>query len=775
MRPEGLVAPRHPDSLTNSKQVTPRLQTTTDCQHYGFMPDYKHPLRFGSFISPTNSKPLLPVDLATLSEDLGLDLVTFQDHPYQARFHDTWTLIAWVAAKTSRIHLSGNVLNLPLRQPAVLARALASLDLLTNGRVELGIGSGGFFDQMATMGAPLLTPAAAVTSLDEALDVIRGIWDTGNPAALDAGGKFHRVAGAQRGPTPAHDIPIWVGAYKPRMQRIIGRKGDGWLPSLPWLKPGDVAAGNHVIDQSARKAGRDPRSITRLMNVTPECSAEAMAELAIEHGVSVFIMGTDDPEELRRFAEVSAPEIRNRVGHARCHGDPAQTSRRAVREFRSEPVPATIAEHALGPTERGYARYTSAYFRGARPGMVLRPHTPAQVQDAVRFAVRHRDVPLSLFSGGHGLSGRSLNNGGLVIALDAMNDITVTDVSRVRVGPGARWGEIARTLAPHGLAITSGDSGGVAAGGLVTTAGIGWFAREHGLTIDRLRSVEIVTAAGELVHASAEKNADLFWAVRGAGANFGAVVSFELDAHPVPEKVGLAMLQFVPDDVAAFLEAWGSAIEAAHPSVTGTLNISPNRPGAPVALHAMIVVGSADPDTVTERLRAITALAPVANHSVQMTPYSALLELPPGGETQQGHGEPVSHSGLVAHLSADVAQALSELPASGAPFLLSVRSAGGAVADTPADATAYAWRDANFLIAALVGGHSAAFEQRWSTLIPLFEGMYLSFETDTGKEVIARAFPPDHLQRLVALKRRWDPTGLFRDNFFIDPDAGPAN
>ena len=122
------------------------------------MPDYKHPLRFGSFISPTNSKPLLPVDLATLSEDLGLDLVTFQDHPYQARFHDTWTLIAWVAAKTSRIHLSGNVLNLPLRQPAVLARALASLDLLTNGRVELGIGSGGFFDQMATMGAPLLTP-----------------------------------------------------------------------------------------------------------------------------------------------------------------------------------------------------------------------------------------------------------------------------------------------------------------------------------------------------------------------------------------------------------------------------------------------------------------------------------------------------------------------------------------------------------------------------------------------------------------------------------------
>src|ERR1700753_806088 len=122
------------------------------------MPDYGHPLRFGSFITPVNAPPDQPVRLAVLSEQLGLDLVTFQDHPYQASFLDTWTLLTWVAAQTERIALSGNVLNLPLRQPAVLARSAASLDLLSGGRFELGIGAGGFWDALAGMGRRRLTP-----------------------------------------------------------------------------------------------------------------------------------------------------------------------------------------------------------------------------------------------------------------------------------------------------------------------------------------------------------------------------------------------------------------------------------------------------------------------------------------------------------------------------------------------------------------------------------------------------------------------------------------
>lgn len=733
------------------------------------MTDYLHPLRFGSFVTPIAASPQHPVDMAMLSEELGLDLVTFQDHPYQAVFQDTWTLIAWVAARTSKIHVSGNVLNLPLRQPAVLARALASLDRLSDGRVELGIGTGGYFDAMATMGAPLLTPAQAVSGLDEALDIIRGLWDTSTEAPLHVEGQYHRVSGAARGPAPAHDIPIWVGAYKPRMQRIIGRKGDGWLPSLPWMKPGDIERGNRIIDESAQKAGRDPRDVTRLMNVTPQYDADDMAELAIKHGVSVFIMGSDDPQEIRKFAQATAPRIRERVEKARRGGSSAPAPSEA-RVFRDDPLPERIAGRSLLPKDRGYARYTSGYFRGARPGLVIRPESPDEVQEAVRFAGRHRDVPLGLFSGGHGMSGRSLNNDGIVIALDALNEITVDAGNRVRLGPGARWGEVAKALAPHGLAITAGDSGGVGVGGLATTAGIGWLAREHGLTIDHLRSVDVVTADGDLVRASADENSDLFWAMRGAGANFGAAVSFEFDAHPVAAQVGFAMLVFAPDDVASFLAAWGATIENADPTVTGTLMISPTTPGSATAVQALIVVNEHDPNIVVERLQPFAALAPMANQSVQMVPYAALLELPAGGEQQHGRGEPHGHAGLARHLDGDVSQALAELLASRSSFVLSIRSAGGAVAKQSSDSAAYAWRDANFLIA-MLGSGTGEVEQRWADLVPHLEGMYLSFETDTGPDVLTRAFPPDHLSRLRQLKATWDPTGLFRDNFYIAPEG----
>lgn len=290
--------------------------------------------------------------------------------------------------------------------------------------------------------------------------------------------------------------------------------------------------------------------------------------------------------------------------------------------------------------------------------------------------------------------------------------------------------------------------------------------REHGLTIDHLRSVEVVTADGELVQASADKNPDLFWGMRGAGANFGIAVSFEFDTDLIGPQVGFALLLYVPEDIAAFLQDWGAAIEHAHPSVTGTLMISPA--GRQTAVQALIVVDSDDPDTIVERLQPFAGLAPLANQSVQLTPYSALLVPPPGTETQHGHGEPDGHSALARHLDTDVAKGLAELLESNANFILSVRSAGGATANVPPDATAYAWRDANFLVVTL-GGGTADFEKRWTRLRQHMEGMYLSFETDTGPEILARAFPAAHLERLRDLKAHWDPAGLFRDNFYIDP------
>src|SRR5690606_17708300 len=246
------------------------------------MTDYGHDLLFGSFITPTSASPERVVALTQASEAAGLDLATFQDHPYQPAFLDTWTLLSYVAARTETIRLAPNVANLPLRPPAVLARAAASLDILSGGRLELGLGAGGFWDAIEAMGGTRLTPGESVDALSEGIDVIRAVWDTSTRERLVLDGEHHRLAGAKRGPAPAHDIGIWVGAYKPRMLRLVGRKADGWLPSLAYLESlDDIADGNATIDEAASAAGRDPRSVRRLLNIGGQLTAQRSSRLLV--------------------------------------------------------------------------------------------------------------------------------------------------------------------------------------------------------------------------------------------------------------------------------------------------------------------------------------------------------------------------------------------------------------------------------------------------------------------------------------------------------------
>ena len=140
------------------------------------MPDYRQPLEFGSFLTPSAGDPARVVDLALVSERAGLDLVTIQDHPYQSRFLDTWTLLSWIAARTTTVTVAPNVANLPLRGPVILARSAASLDRLSGGRVELGLGSGAFWDAVAANGGPRRSAGQAVTALADAIAVIRALW-----------------------------------------------------------------------------------------------------------------------------------------------------------------------------------------------------------------------------------------------------------------------------------------------------------------------------------------------------------------------------------------------------------------------------------------------------------------------------------------------------------------------------------------------------------------------------------------------------------------------
>ncbi|TAM71721.1 MAG: LLM class flavin-dependent oxidoreductase [Microbacteriaceae bacterium] len=284
---------------------------------------YGHELQFGTFITPVNNPPSQAVELAVLSEELGYDLVTFQDHPYQSAFFDTWTLLTWVAASTQHIRLSPNVLNLPLRPPAVIARAAASLDLLSGGRFDLGLGAGSFWDAIASMGGRRLSPGQAVDALSEAIDVMRALWQAGDRSPLRVDGEYYMLHGAKRGPAPAHDIPIWLGAYKPRMLRLTGRKADGWLPSLGYFKPGDLQAANAMIDAAAVRAGRDPRAIRRLVNIggtfdgSSAQRVQQLLPLVLEDGIGTFILGSDEPDVLRRFALEVAPALRDAVATAR--------------------------------------------------------------------------------------------------------------------------------------------------------------------------------------------------------------------------------------------------------------------------------------------------------------------------------------------------------------------------------------------------------------------------------------------------------------------------
>jgi len=196
------------------------------------MPDFGHHLEFASFPEPKSTPPTYALDLAVQSERWGYDVVAIQDHPYQGGYLDTITLMTWVAAKTDRIRVVSNVLNMALRSPVIVAKTAATLDLLSDGRFELGLGAGFFWDAIESVGGRRLNPAQATTALEEAIDIIRGAWSAHGPTPLDYSGATHSVAGMQRGPSPSHPLPIWIGALKPRMLGLVGRKADGWTASL---------------------------------------------------------------------------------------------------------------------------------------------------------------------------------------------------------------------------------------------------------------------------------------------------------------------------------------------------------------------------------------------------------------------------------------------------------------------------------------------------------------------------------------------------------------
>lgn len=287
------------------------------------MPDYGRAIKFGYFLIPNANTPLLSV--AQEVEQLGLDYVAVQDHPYQRRFVDTWTLLSMIAAVTSRIGLFPDVANLPLRLPAVLAKAAASIDVLSGGRFELGLGAGGFWDAIEAYGGPRRTPGEALAALEEAIEVIRKVWSGERNLRFE--GQHYQLRGAQSGPVPTHPIGIWLGVTGPHALKLAGKVADGWVPSFR----GDltkIAEMTKRLDDAAAEAGRDPASIRRILNVNGVITdgasngmlqgpvnqwAEELTNLAVIYNFDTFIFWGEGEGQLQRFAEEVVPAVRAQV------------------------------------------------------------------------------------------------------------------------------------------------------------------------------------------------------------------------------------------------------------------------------------------------------------------------------------------------------------------------------------------------------------------------------------------------------------------------------
>jgi alkanesulfonate monooxygenase SsuD/methylene tetrahydromethanopterin reductase-like flavin-dependent oxidoreductase (luciferase family) len=291
--------------------------------------DYGNEIEFGYSPAPSADDYRAIVENVRIADEMGLDLVGIQDHPYQRRFLDTFSLISDLAARTHRLRFFPDVANLPLRHPSVMAKTAASIDRMSEGRFELGLGAGSFWQAIEAMGGPRLKPAEAVESLAEAIQIIRLLWS--GERGLRFHGRHYQLNGVHSGPLPSHDIGIWVGAAGPRMLALIGEMADGWIPSSGWASPEQLPALHRRIDEAAEQAGRSPSAVRRIYNVAGTITdghrgdflegpvsywIDELTRLALDIGMDAFILwpSVDPPGQLRRFAAEVAPAVRKQVG-----------------------------------------------------------------------------------------------------------------------------------------------------------------------------------------------------------------------------------------------------------------------------------------------------------------------------------------------------------------------------------------------------------------------------------------------------------------------------
>jgi len=442
-----------------------------------------------------------------------------------------------------------------------------------------------------------------------------------------------------------------------------------------------------------------------------------------------------------------------------------------------------LTGEVIAPDNPGYADARGVFFTGfdRRPAAIVRAADAADVARVVRLA-RETGAELAVRSGGHSSAGYGTSDGGIVLDLSAMNAIEVDPDARTAwAQTGATAGGHTEATSRYGLVTGFGDAPSVGLGGITLGGGLGYLTRKHGLTIDNLLAAEVVTADGELLEVDAEHHADLFWALRGGGGNFGVVTRLQLRLHEVDEVVGGMLILPASADVIAGLVAAAEAAPEGLSMIANVLTAPPlplipaGHHGRPIVLAMMVYAG--DAEAGRRAIAPIRALATPLADMVRPIRYPEMYAVPEAPRPAFTTGTNI----LTDALPAGAAEAILEhVEASTAPMAaVQLRVLGGAVGRVPAEATAFAHRDATVMmnIAVMFAKAEERTEhEAWAGSIEraLSDGAatsaYVGFLGDEGEEGVRRAYPPATLERLVQVKRRYDPDNLFRLNLNVSPD-----
>ena len=452
-----------------------------------------------------------------------------------------------------------------------------------------------------------------------------------------------------------------------------------------------------------------------------------------------------------------------------------------------EELRAGLTGRVITPADADYDQVRGIMAGGfdLRPAAVVRVAGTDDVARVIRFA-RDAGWELAVRSGGHSGAGHGTTDGGIVIDLRDMKQLEIDPEARTAwAQTGLTAGEVTAAAAEHGLAVGFGDTASVGIGGITVGGGIGYLVRKHGLTIDSVLAAEVVTADGETLTVDADRHADLYWAIRGGGGNFGVVTRFLYRLQPLEQIVGGILVQpATPESLAGIM----AAAEAAPEELSGIVNVMPCPPLPFVAEehHGSIVLFSmfcyaGDAEAGERAMAPIRAVAEPLADLVRPMTYPEMYPPEEGGGDY--HPTAVAKTMFLDYVGVSEAKAILEaLAASDAAMRVTqLRVLGGAMARVPVEATAFAHRSSRIMAAIAAfhdGPEDRAMKEAWvdrlmARLRQNDDGAYVNFVGDEGPERVRAAYPGATWRRLVEVKARYDPTNLFRRNQNIPVELRP--